>query len=335
VRFCYFAKSSFIRFISLSFNHLYAVRTSHAPATHPPAAAAPPPRPPCRLAALAALWPCCGRRLAARRWWLHPRRLTVHTAVSCTRGCGMLAHGPALPLTVLLLALLVVAKAEQQQQQRAAPTTKKLRIMYHPAGKALSPIDEPWALTYQYTVPAHKPGKEWDPKAGVFFIWGDTDFDSYGPRNATLRIHDYIFNQIVPQLVIGNTLAANDDKYNPGWYVFDEWKIQAQYFWERRPKEDGGWAPYSLGRSMPPHGNDLVGAPPRMGTNCEGNGTIFCALCGDVVPVQAGDLITTVISYDGRGKMDASISATAPDDGGGGGGGVRGVSTISIPRPFP
>ena len=49
---------------------------------------------------------------------------------------------------------------------------------------------------------------QWDPKEGVFFIWGDTDFDSYGPRNPPTQMHNYIFNQIVPQLVIGDTLVT-------------------------------------------------------------------------------------------------------------------------------
>ena len=86
-----------------------------------------------------------------------------------------------------------------------------------------------------------------------------------------------------------------------------------------------------------------------MSTHCEGNGTIFCALCGDVVPVKPGDLITTVIAYDpSEGAMTASISATTPDNG------TRDsrsassssspsslasraarTSTITIPRPFP
>ena len=228
-----------------------------------------------------------------------------------------------------LLALLTTLVAGEE---KPAPT-QKLRIRYHPAGKALSPIDEPWALTYEYSVPAKEPAKEWDPKEGVFFIWGDTDFDSYGPRNESLRIHEYVYNQIVPQLVIGKTLAANDDKYNPGWFIFDDWQIQAQYFWQRLPKaaplstdsattgKSRVWSP-SLLRQLPSAAGSAAaaattaaaagGPKPQMGTNCEGNGTIFCALCGEGVPVKAGDLITTVIAYDGKGAMSASISATTP-----------------------
>ena len=67
----------------------------------------------------------------------------------------------------------------------ALAATTKLRIRYFPSsdagGCALSPVAEPWRIEYEYTVPPDKPGAEWDPDEGVFFIWGDTDFDSYGP----------------------------------------------------------------------------------------------------------------------------------------------------------
>lgn len=113
-------------------------------------------------------------------------------------------------LLLLLVSVLLAASSHG--------ATTKLRILYHPNNTALSPVDEDWTITYEYTVPPDKPGAEWDPTEGVFFIWGDTDFDSYGPRSPSTQMHDYIFNQIVPQLVIGDTLAAGNasTNYNPG-----------------------------------------------------------------------------------------------------------------------
>ena len=197
--------------------------------------------------------------------------------------------------------------------------TTKLRIAYRPNNTALSPIDEDWTITYEYTVPPDKPGAEWNGNEGVFFIWGDTDFDSYGPRSPPTQMHDYIFNQIVPQLVIGNTLAAGNASthYNPGWITFKDWQIQAQYFWAKRSSAD--------------HLQDLDLAdlrtrPADPSKRCDPSDNKVCALCGAVIPVKASDVITTKISYDSAaGSMRASIASS-------GGGGS---STIDIPRPFP
>ena len=53
------------------------------------------------------------------------------------------------------------------------------------------------------------PTTDFDPTKGVFFLWGDTDYDPYGPRgpykDKALQ-QKYIFNQIVPQAVVGNVL---------------------------------------------------------------------------------------------------------------------------------
>ena len=212
---------------------------------------------------------------------------------------------------------------------RAATT--KLRIAYRPNTTALSPIDEDWAISYSYTVPPDKPAAEWDPSEGVFFIWGDTDFDSYGPRSPPTQMHDYVFNQIVPQLVIGDTLAAGNasTNYNPGWITFKDWNIQAQYFWAKQlgggeGGEGGEGGPLTAAELRArPAGTSVATDPSKQ---CDPKSRKVCALCGDVVPVKANDVITTKISYDsGAGSMHASIESS-------GGGGA---STIDIPRPFP
>jgi len=215
---------------------------------------------------------------------------------------------------------------------RTLAPTRKIRILYHPDSHSLSPIDRSWEIRYQYTVPSRTPGAEWDPEHGVFFIWGDTDFDLYGPRNSTFRMHDYVYNQIVPQLVIGNALASNDERFNPGWITFGDWHVQAQYFWERLPlvPSDGAAAssfPGPRAGAWPSVPRRLTKPLPASGGGarlCEGNGSIACALCGDVVAVKPSDVITTTISYDGFGTMTASISAEGGN-----------ASTITIPRPFP
>ena len=54
-------------------------------------------------------------------------------------------------------------------------------------------------------------GGKWHTLGEVYYIWGDTDFDSYGvhPR-APWPMSEYLFNQIVPQLSLGSGLASSD-----------------------------------------------------------------------------------------------------------------------------
>ena len=95
---------------------------------------------------------------------------------------------------------------------------------------------------------------------------------------------------------------------------------QAQYFWAMVPQPNAEPDIAGIDRSMPglrSRGSD----DPR----CDPEGKKVCALCGDIIPVKANDLITTKISYDGTAVMHASIESS-------GGGGA---STIEIPRPFP
>jgi hypothetical protein len=164
------------------------------------------------------------------------------------------------------------------------------------------PVDKPWNLLYEYAVPLHKPsGPHWEAGAEVYFIWGDTDFDSYGlaPR-AAFPMSKYIYNQIVPQLVLGNALASNDKDYNPGWTVFRDWAVQAQYYWSSCTLPKGR-------RCAPGHSQSF-------------------AQCGKAVNVSAGDTIQTSIDYDpSSGAIAVSIGAK----------GAASKSTVLLPRPFP
>lgn len=185
-----------------------------------------------------------------------------------------------------------------------------LRVMRKPNGTdtkdkhaARFPTNKPWTLQYEYKVP-HKPsGPDWVPSDEIYFIWGDTDFDSYGlaPR-AEFPMSRYIYNQIVPQLVLGNALATGgpSSNYKPGWIVFNDWAVQAQYYWSSCSKADG--------------------------RRCaEGHSTSF-ASCGPAVNVSAGDTIETVISYEpSSGAITASIGAK----------GAPQQSVVHVPRPFP
>jgi len=88
-----------------------------------------------------------------------------------------------------------------------------------------------WTIKYQYVVPPLPCSPSWNYTNGVFYIWGDVDFDEYG-SNGGYPLSNYLFNQIVPQLSIGRALAGNDANYNPSWTNFSSWVIQAQYYWQ-------------------------------------------------------------------------------------------------------
>jgi hypothetical protein len=117
-------------------------------------------------------------------------------------------------------------------QSRSCNSTDRL----DPCRAARNAIDAAWSLEYEYAVPSSEQmptGKDWDAKDEVYYIWGDTDFDTYGiaPR-ATFPMSKYIFNQIVPQLSLGSGLASSDPvTFKPKFITQKNWMIQAQYFW--------------------------------------------------------------------------------------------------------
>lgn len=131
--------------------------------------------------------------------------------------------------------------------------------------------DRSWRITYGFRVPPRPCAPTWNHDDQVFYVWGDLDFDPYG-ANGAHPLSDYRFNQIVPQVMIGNSLAANDSAYHPRWSRYDHWVMEAQYFWM---KDDG--TPY--------------------------------AQAGRPVAVKPGEEVTTTIAYDaGSGAITASIS---------------------------
>ncbi len=131
--------------------------------------------------------------------------------------------------------------------------------------------DTSWRITYVFQVPPRPCTPTWNHTDQVFYVWGDLDFDPYGADGAH-PLSDYRFNQIVPQVMIGNTLSGNDGAYHPRWTRYDHWVMEAQYFWM---KKDG--TPY--------------------------------AQAGRPVAVSPGDEVTTSIAYDaGSGAITASIS---------------------------
>jgi hypothetical protein len=75
----------------------------------------------------------------------------------------------------------------------------------------LPPANTSWQLAYKYRVPP-LPGGSWNPNQQTFYIWGDVDFDPYGPQSPQWSISGYKYNQIVPQLFIGNVLSQNDPR---------------------------------------------------------------------------------------------------------------------------
>ena len=111
---------------------------------------------------------------------------------------------------------------------------------------------------------------------GTYYIWIDTDFDNYGPSYDPTPLSRMKFNQIVPQLMIGNCLSGNDANYNPTWTDYTAWVIQAQYYW------------------------------------CNYDTNASFAYCGDVQSASPGDVITTTISYvsTGNGTITATITNT-------------------------
>ena len=131
-----------------------------------------------------------------------------------------------------------------------------------------------WQLQYQYSVPPLPCAPTWNSNGATFYVWGDVDFDAYG-SSGSYPLSSYLYNQIVPQLMLGTALSGNDAAYAPSWQRFDSWVIQAQYFW----------------------------------MNADGN---FYAQTGPVVAVKPGDRITTVIHYSAAtGGIDVSITSPA------------------------
>eukprot|EP00929_Paragymnodinium_shiwhaense_P076880 TRINITY_DN39579_c0_g1_i2.p1 TRINITY_DN39579_c0_g1~~TRINITY_DN39579_c0_g1_i2.p1 ORF type:complete len:495 (-),score=72.23 TRINITY_DN39579_c0_g1_i2:407-1891(-) len=177
----------------------------------------------------------------------------------------------------------------------------------------LPPAEEDWLVEYVYRCPPLPEAEGYSSHHHTFYVWGDMDFDDYGAgaqgRHGRLSpeeearvcgLHPCTMNQIVPQLMTGRCLAANDAGYKPIWHDFDYWVIQAQYFWCDQGGEHSG---------------------------CH-------AQCGEFVRVEPGDLIRTTIRYNASaGSIDVQIfveDEKAPRRA------KKGkLSQIALERPFP
>jgi hypothetical protein len=95
---------------------------------------------------------------------------------------------------------------------------------------AFPPSSKPWELHYKFIVPPLPNSKNYNPENSELYIWGDVDFDSYGAKRK-FQISNYIYNQIVPQLMMGNVFADNKPDYTPILYTYKSWVIEAQYYW--------------------------------------------------------------------------------------------------------
>jgi hypothetical protein len=143
--------------------------------------------------------------------------------------------------------------------------------VYAPAHARLS-ADQDWILKYRFVVPPLPTSPTWTSNMGTVYQWGDVDFDGYG-NAGPYKLSHYRFNQIVPQLVIGNVLDASDANFTPAWDHLRTWHIQAQYYWY----DDSNAKSY--------------------------------AQTGPLESVNPGDMITTTIRYDHRaGSIEARIA---------------------------
>jgi hypothetical protein len=141
------------------------------------------------------------------------------------------------------------------------------------AGGTIFPApSKSWTVEYKFTVPALPCSATWNYENQTFYIWGDLVFDEYG-SSGLYPLSNYVFNQIVPQLMIGDTLNGAPHGYGGVGEVFDTWVIEAQYFWQNSANE-------------------------------------YFVQAGSPVGVKPGDEITTKIAYTAStGSITASIAA--------------------------
>jgi hypothetical protein len=204
---------------------------------------------------------------------LEPKRMPL---VSILRRIHVLAGAAA----ALALVLSVAAPAQPRIQvaacgigaalaQMASNPAYRLQVYSKATPQLLATQD--WTLRYRFFVPPLPTSPTWDYRRGTVYQWGDVDFDSYG-SGGTYKLSDYLYNQIVPELVLGSVLDANDADYKPSWSQVSTWRIEAQYYWHKATTSTS------------------------------------YAQTGSVVKVNPGDEITTTIQYTtGTGTIVASI----------------------------
>jgi len=118
-----------------------------------------------------------------------------------------------------------------------------------------------WINSYDFIVPPVPSKSHFLVDSDVFYVWGDLCFPCHG-NNGSFEITKYMMNQIVPQIMTGTCLCGNSDDgtYTPAYGKFEEWVMQAQYYWQ---DQEGG----------------------------------SHAKCGELIPVHPGEKISTVIEY--------------------------------------
>jgi hypothetical protein len=114
-----------------------------------------------------------------------------------------------------------------RMQTRANPD---YRLQIYPTAHPQLPAAQDWTLEYRFVVPPLPASPTWNYKTETVYQWGDVDFDAYGARGEH-KLSDYVYNQIVPELEIGNVLDASDAGYRPYWHQVSGWQIEAQYYW--------------------------------------------------------------------------------------------------------
>ena len=156
--------------------------------------------------------------------------------------------------------------------QASARSNPLYRVQVYSKTAPQLPSAKDWILEYEFIVPPLPSSNTWDYKVGTVYQWGDIDFDEYG-RRGKYKLSDYQYNQIVPELFLGNVLDTSDAAYAPSWHQRSTWGIEAQYYWK------------------------------------SASTSISYAQTGRVVNVNPGDEITTTILYDAKaGTIIASIA---------------------------
>ena len=141
------------------------------------------------------------------------------------------------------------------------------------AGTSFPAPTKSWTVEYKFIVPPLPCSSTWNPDNQTFYIWGDLVFDEYG-SSGSYPLSNYVFNQIVPQLMIGDTLNGSPTGFGGTGVVYDTWVIEAQYFWMNDANE-------------------------------------YFVQAGNPVGVKPGDSVTTKIAYaESTGAIVASISAS-------------------------
>ena len=154
----------------------------------------------------------------------------------------------------------------------STPSNPAYRLQVYSKAAPQLPATQDWTLEYEFIVPPLPTPRTWNYKVGTVYQWGDVDFDSYGSKGK-YKLSDYQFNQIVPQLILGNVLDGNNAGFAPAWHQRDTWGIQAQYYWHNAT-----------------------------------TATSY-AQAGSIINVNPGDEITTTINFNARtGTIVTSIA---------------------------